>query len=108
MESSPPGWASGIQSFSPEEIGYHIYIMMQEGLIDGWDVTHSGSGGPQAMAKSLTWKGHEFLDLARDQERWNRAKAIIAKLGGAPLSVWTKVLTDLVLQGIETAATKTR
>jgi hypothetical protein len=109
IESSPSKGAPpnfGIVGFSSEQIAYHAHIMMQEGLIEGLDVTHTGSSGPEAIPRSLTWKGHEFLDLARDQERWNRARAIIAKVGGAPISVWMKVLTDLMLPGVETAATK--
>ena len=110
MESSPSGWTAhdlGIHSFQPAEIGYHAHIMLQEGLIEGADVTHTGSTGPEAIPLSLTWKGHEFLDLARDQERWNRAKAIIARVGGAPISVWMKVLTDLMLPGVQGVATRT-
>ena len=109
LESSPGGWAPrdfGIQSFSTQEIGYHAHIMMQEGLIEAADITTMDSSGPEAMPTSLTWKGHEFLDLARDQDRWNRAKAIVAKVGGAPISVWMKVLTDLMLRGVEAATTK--
>jgi len=109
LESSPTGWAPedfGIKSFSAEEIGYHAHLMMQDGLIKGIDVTTMGSPGPEAVPRGLTWKGHEFLDLARGQDRWNRAKAIIAKVGGAPISVWIKVLTDLMLQGVETATIK--
>src|SRR6266540_1190771 len=109
LESSPRGWAPrdfGIQSFSAQEIGYHVHIMMQEGLIEGCDVTSSESTGPEAIPTNVTWKGHEFLDLARDQDRWNRAKAIIAKVGGAPISVWMKVLTDLLLQGVDAATSK--
>lgn len=109
IESAPSGRAPGnfgIQSFSPEEIGYHAHIMMQEGLIDAFDSTRRGGPGPEAIPTGLTWKGHEFLDLARDQERWNRAKAIIAKVGGAPIPVWMKLLTDLMLQGIDPAASK--
>ena len=68
MEDSASGRAAqgfGIQGFSPAEIGYHVYIMMQEGLIEGSDVTGTASTGlPQAIATRLTWKGHEFLDLA--------------------------------------------
>ena len=82
--------------------------MMQEGLIEGTDVTNMRSPGPEALPRSLTWKGHEFLDLARDPERWNRAKAAIAKVGGAPISVWMKVLTDLTLQGVDMVTTKAR
>ena len=110
LEASPSGRAPndlGIKSFPPDQIGYHAHIMMQEGLIEGSDVTDSRSAGPEAVPRSLTWKGHEFLDLARDQERWNRAKTIIAKIGSAPISVWMKVLTDLMLQGLEITGAKT-
>jgi hypothetical protein len=109
LESSPEGWAPqdfGIQSFSTQEIGYHAHIMKQEGLIEATNTTHMGSSGPEALPRSLTWKGHEFLDLARDQERWNRAKTIVTKVGGAPIAVWVKVLTDLMLQGVDTATAK--
>ncbi|MGL4550862.1 MAG: DUF2513 domain-containing protein [Gemmataceae bacterium] len=108
LESSPGGWAPpfGIQSFSPQEIGYHAHIMMQEGLIEAVDVTSTESSGPEAIPTNLTWKGHEFLDLARDQDRWNRTKAVVAKIGGAPLSVWMKVLTELMLQGVDAAMIK--
>jgi Hypothetical protein (DUF2513) len=109
LESSPDGWAPedfGIQSFSPQEIGYHAHIMLQEGLIEAIDVTDRGSPGPEAMPRSLTWKGHEFLDVARDQSRWNRAKSTIERIGGAPISVWVKVLNDLMLQSVDVGSTK--
>ena len=105
LESLQPGYAPsnfGIQSYSPEEIGYHAHIMKQDGLIEAADVTTMQSRGPEALPRTLTWKGHEFLDLARDPERWNRAKSVIEKVGGAPLEVWKKVLTDLMLSGVDT------
>jgi hypothetical protein len=107
IEDSQTGWAShpfGIAGFAPEQIGYHAHIMMEDGLIEGTNVTTMQSKGPGAMPRSLTWKGHEFLDLARDQKRWNQAKAIIHKVGSAPLSVWTKVLNDLLLKDLGAAS----
>ena len=67
IEGNPSGWAPGnfgIKSFSPEEIGYHAHIMMQEGLIEGPDVTCFESPGLETIQTSLTWKGHEFLEIA--------------------------------------------
>jgi hypothetical protein len=109
IEANPTGRAPqnlGIEGYPPDWVPYHAHIMKQDGLIDGIDVTTMMSSGPEVIPTGLTWKGHEFVELARDQERWNQAKAIIAKIGGAPISVWTKVLTDLMLQGVEIAATK--
>src|SRR5436190_10121522 len=110
LENSPSGRGPvdlGITSFPAEQIGYHAHIMMQEGLIEGIDVTTIHSAGREAVPTSLTWKGHEFLEVARDQDRWNRAKAIIAKIGGAPISIWMKVLTDLTMQVMQTVGAKT-
>lgn len=109
MEADPSGRAPrelGIVSHSPEEIGYHAHIMAQEGLIEGIDITSRTSTGPELLPTKLTWKGHEFLDLARDQGRWNQAKAIIAKVGSAPISVWIKVLSDLLWKNVEAVSTK--
>lgn len=106
IEDSPSGWARrpfGIEGFTPEQVGYHAHIMKEDGLIEAIDVTSSESKGPEAMPQALTWKGHEFLDLARDQRRWNQAKVIIGKIGSAPISVWTKVLNDLLLKELGVA-----
>ena len=107
IEDSPSGWAAhpfGIAGFTPEQVGYHAHIMMEDGLIEGVDVTHLGSKCPEAMPRSLTWKGHEFLDLARDQKRWNQAKVAIGKVGSAPISVWIKVLQELMFKELNLAS----
>jgi hypothetical protein len=107
IEDSPSGWATypfGIAGFTAEQVGYHARIMMEDGLIEGVDVTNFESKGPEVIARALTWKGHEFLDLARDQKRWGQAKATIGKVGSAPISVWMKVLSDLMLKELGVAS----
>jgi hypothetical protein len=107
IEDSPSGWAAhpfGIAGFAPEQVGYHAHIMMEDGLIKGSDVPNTESNGPEAIPRALTWKGHEFLDLARDQKRWNQARAIIGKVGSAPIAVWMKVLNDLLLKELGMAS----
>ncbi len=93
-------------AYSKEQISYHAHIMLQEGLIEGVHTTSFESDGLEVAPTNLTWKGHEFLDLIRDQDRWNRAKAIIAQVGSAPLAVWIKVLTDLVWKNLETTESR--
>jgi hypothetical protein len=106
IEDSPSGRTQpfGIVGFTPEQVGYHAHIMMEDGLIEGIDDTHTESKSPEAISQSLTWKGHEFLDLARDQKRWIQAKAAIGKVGSAPLSVWMKVLQDLMFKELGIAS----
>jgi len=89
----------GLQGFAPEQVDYHAHIMMEDGLIEAVDVSNLKRNGLKAEPQvALTAKGHDFLDLSRDQMRWNKAKAIIRKVGSAPIAVWMKVLTDLLLK----------
>ena len=70
IEDHPTGFAPRslqINGYTEEQIGYHLYIMMEAGLIRGADVTTHGSASPQVLATSLTWAGHEFADAARIQ-----------------------------------------
>jgi len=102
IEHSPSGWEAppfGIAGFTPEQVSYHAHIMTEDGLLER--IASARSGNP---VYSLTWKGHEFLDLARDQKRWNQAKATIDKVSSAPISVWMKVLHDLMLKELGMAS----
>lgn len=108
LENPPPQGLPadlGIKGYVSEQISYHVHIMQQEGLIeakDGSDV----NDGSRLVPTQMTWQGHEFLDLARDPDRWNLAKGIITKLGGASIAIWVKVLTDLAMKNVEAATAR--
>lgn len=46
------------------------------------------------IAIGMTWKGHEFLDAARDASIWEKAKA---RLGGTFKTVTLAVLQELLV-----------
>ncbi|MBI2752962.1 MAG: DUF2513 domain-containing protein [Betaproteobacteria bacterium] len=103
LERHPHGFAPdnlGIKDYSEEQVAYHAYIMGQAGLIEVADSTNLGSSGPEALLKNMTWEGHEFLDAAREPQRWAEAKTLLHKAGGASFKVWTVVLTELVKRGL--------
>ncbi len=77
-------------------IGYHQHIIIDAGLAEGVDQTNLGDTNPQAKIASLTWKGHEFLDAARDPSTWENAKDRAGKVGGVSLQVMTSILTELI------------
>lgn len=88
------------EGFTQEQVGYHIYIMGQAELLEVADATTLGSSGPEAIPKCLTWYGHEFLDAAREPTRWQKAKEMLEKAGGASIKIWMEVLTELVKQSV--------
>jgi len=89
METSREGWAPekfNIPGHTEEEIGYNIYLMMQGGLVVGFDLTTAGDKCPNARAQNITWAGHEFLDLARKDTNWNKVIEAV-KTNGLPMTI---------------------
>jgi len=89
-----------IDGYTDEQIGYHVYIMIQGGLLEGSVVSMMEGPSPEAIASSMTWAGHEFIESARDEKRWKEARGLLEKVGGAAISVWSNVLSHLVLKNL--------
>jgi hypothetical protein len=97
IEASPSGDAPSdlkIEGYAEQQINYHVYVMIEAGLVEGSDVTTFGSPGPEAIASRLTWAGHEFLDAARDDKRWKHALSMVTDCAG---SVTIDVLKQLLV-----------
>lgn len=81
---------------SDEQLGYHIHLMGQAGLLEVIDVTHNASTSPQTIPTRITWDGHEFLDAARSDTIWVRAKERLAgTLGSVSIDVLKSLLVVL-------------
>lgn len=77
LEEHPHGFPPDevkIDGYDDETIGYHILIMMEAGLIHGFESTTLGSDSPSAIATRLTWFGHDFWKLARTMGVGRRRK----------------------------------
>ncbi len=68
-----------IEGYSEEQIGYHVYLMNNANLVKAFDVTTMSDRSPNARLLELTWKGHEFLSVAKDETIWAKAKNTIFK-----------------------------
>ena len=83
-----------LKEFSEQEIMYHLVLMKDAGLIDAEFVYASGTIPETAINMRLTWSGHDFLDSARDNNLWNKAKQHVLKPGASwtfnLLSEWLK------------------
>ncbi len=96
IEAAPYGgrWVDlSLPSHSNEEVSYHIMLLAEAGLIEALDFS-SLSGGSW-RPRRLTWAGHEFLEVSRDESRWEKAKSIVKEKGGG---VVFPVLKDLLIQ----------
>ena len=103
IEASPTGWAPrnpSIEGYNEWQIGYHTVLLVESGLVEGENVTGAGDQSPVAIATRLTWAGHDFLDAAREPNRWEQARQAIAKIGGASIQVWIGVLTKIMTNNL--------
>ncbi|URD53492.1 DUF2513 domain-containing protein [Chroococcidiopsis sp. CCNUC1] len=100
IESQESGYAPTnmlIEGYAQEQIHYHSYLMIQAGLIEGIRCTNLSSTSPQAIPRSLTSAGHDFLDAARNEALWNKAMTIVQEKGGAiTVAVLSQLLSSLM------------
>ncbi|TVQ90226.1 MAG: DUF2513 domain-containing protein [Bacteroidetes bacterium] len=98
-KEDPTGWLiPEIEGYSEDEIIYHIKVLAEADFLDAKNL--GGKGGFEWAAINLTWEGHEFLDAARNDTIWKKAKDIITgKMGTASFDVLKRLL-------IKTAATQ--
>jgi hypothetical protein len=100
IEDDPTGYAPRdieIDEYTPEQISYHKFLIVDAGLAEGERVDTMNSRGPELLLTNLTWAGHEFADAARDEKRWKKAMAVVReKSGSVTMSVLTQLLTYLM------------
>ncbi len=73
-----------IDGYSPDLISYHLKLMIQANLVEATAIREARGGLEVShwWIKGLTWDGHDFLDSARDESRWNVAKGILTEKVG--------------------------
>ena len=86
--------------YTKDEIGHHAYLLAQGGLLEGRDVSGIGIACRRFWPRALTWQGHEFLDAARDNERWQEAKKMAKGAGGLGFDLLKAVLTGLAQKAL--------
>lgn len=79
-----------IEGRTDNEISYHVMLLHEAGLIEALDL--SSHSGVCWRPKRLTYNGHQFLDAARSDTVWQKAKS------------WTlKATGTLTLEGLKLA-----
>jgi len=100
VEASPTGYVREniqIDGYTPEQIGYHSYLLVDAGLAEGVDATHTSCTSPMWRILHLTSSGHDFADAARDEGTWRKARGLVKdKAGGVTLDVMKQVLASVI------------
>ena len=78
-----------IEGYDHEIIDYHVKLLCEARLLERFP----GNYYPYSIM-GLTWEGHEFLDLMKQDSVWNRAKSAMKETGGMAFEVLLKVLVE--------------
>ena len=81
-----------IEDYSPEQIDYHLELMVEAGLIS---VRTSEKEYSRQLPLRLTWEGHEFLDAVRNEPQWHKVKESIKLGNNVPFHVIETLLFEL-------------
>jgi hypothetical protein len=86
-----------IEGYSTSEIDYHLLLLIDANLIKAIYQQNLGDDFIWQDLR-LTWAGHEFLDAARDNKRWEKAKGAMAQVGGFVFDVGKQLLVQYLKQ----------
>ena len=86
-----------IEGYTPEQIGYHSYLVIDGGLAQGEDITTHDDTSPNWKILHLTSAGHDFADAVRDESTWRKATGLVKAQGGSvTLDVMKQVLVSII------------
>ncbi|MEX0887543.1 MAG: DUF2513 domain-containing protein [Phycisphaeraceae bacterium] len=87
-----------IEGRTTPEIATHVRLLVQAGLLEGQNTTSAGDETWHFSSLRLTWAGCEFLDAARDDTRWGRARDQISQVGSITLPLLLQLLMSYLRQ----------
>lgn len=73
-----------LSPYNQDQINYHKALIIEAGLAEGpvhYPSSHVTDIPDAVDLLKLTWEGHEFLDKARSDTTWNRAKSFLHDKG---------------------------
>lgn len=82
-----------LEGYSEDLIQSHLVLMKEAELIKAYDF--SASNRIELAPTRLTWTGHDFLDLAKNDNNWNKAKKVAEAAGATTIEIMRKILVEI-------------
>lgn len=83
-----------IAGFTDDEVNYHILLLYEDDYIDGQKLAYG-----RVIPMRMFSKAHDFLDAARNETIWNKAKKEVKDKGvDVPISMMKDLLILYVKQ----------
>lgn len=102
LEEVPPGkHVEDAELLKPGEdtatVRAHLALLKEHGFIEAVISQAINVRGPaQVFVLGITWEGHEFIDAARNDTVWRKAKDQVSNIGGSvSLGVMQNLMTKI-------------
>ncbi len=104
IDKQPP-WSGPIDldmaNYSSEVVSYHVMLLEEASLLQAHRIKRGDSTHVEYWRPiRLTWQGYEFLEVIKDETRWNKVKQIMEKVGGFAYEIAKPIAIDLVKKQI--------
>jgi hypothetical protein len=85
-----------IDGATQDQIGFHVHLLGQAGLLRVTDATSRGATSPQALPISLTNAGYDFLEHTRDPDVWQKTQTAAKQLSGWTVRTLVMIATEII------------
>jgi hypothetical protein len=87
--------------YTEAQLLYHVALLIEAKLVHG-SIIEDGSGEiASTITTRLTWAGHEFLDAARNDTIWKKAREKIKQSGvQVTISLLEELLKKLLKESV--------
>ena len=86
-----------------QQVMAHLNMLADARYIVG-EYSRSSTNNDRIIATEivfdLTWAGHEYLDLIRDQKIWKKTKALSQKVGATSVEVLKEIAKAVVIEAL--------
>ncbi len=72
-------FADRFSQWPAEEVNYHLWLLIQSGLVTGKCNGDEPRTGFVCYGAALTWAGHEFLAAVRSDTAWQRIRTLLSE-----------------------------
>lgn len=91
---------SNIEGYSTQQVGYHVLLLHEAGLIEAINVSSMGDRFDW-IPERLTMRGHQYLETIRDPEIWRKTKEGAAKVGSYSIELLSALAKGFLRQQVK-------
>lgn len=93
---------SDLSKYTKDQQLYHSCLLIEAGLVHGTIVVDQNGDPVSARINRLTWSGHEFIDLTRDNTVWVQANGLLKESArAATMEILTNACRQMISLTVE-------